>query len=227
MYNIYKERINQKSSIIASTFSTLLSILCLYLNSENDNIVNQSIIISLGYVLFILNFDYKKWQYSFCFLSVLLVFTFYIKEIYYLIATIGLFLFLRNFLKNRSFYPFLIGLVLVITVGSNIVCNHQTDFNYKLSLTDNFEGQDHLFHSVIASNYKTKGICTTSLHDSPKFKYWDFSNRIAAKFSSHLGIRAFDFYNLIFPIFIWSIFLFLSYQILEFLFLRNYKTLII
>lgn len=216
MINLKKENINRNNSITVSVFSILLSALVLYLNTENDNNINKSILISLGYVLFIINFEYNKWKYSFCILTVLLIFSFYLKETYYILSVIGFSLFLKNFLNNRSFYPYLIGLILVIFVGSNIVCNHQTDFNYKLSLTDNFKGQDHLFHSVIASNYKTKGICTTSLHDSPKLNYWDLSNRIAANFSDHLGIRALDFYNLIFPIFIWSIFLFLSYQVLDF-----------
>ena len=209
--------------LVPSFFNILMCAALLHLNNEDDLILDKSVYMLCGIILFIINSGYFLKNYRFAITTVFIILIYNFSFITILFSILGYVLFLIVLISSKKkFTAFFWGFLFSFALGNNIICNYQTDFLYKFSLSNYYDGTDNVFHAVVASNLKNKGICTTSLHDYPEFKYWDLSNSFVAKFSKYLNIRSFDFYNIHFPIFIWSLILYFSLSFIQILKIQRF-----
>ena len=177
-----------------------------FFNLDNDTHIHKSLVIIIGYVLFIINFDVmvKRYTYSIGFITVLI--SLYNEYIFYSISITG-FLIFTYIIYKCKLYGIIVAVFLSLLIFPHTTNNFQSDPLFEHSLIDKTDRHDLFYHSTIASNYKINNFCTTALHGAPKFKYWDLTNILSSKLSIILNIRCIDIYNYILPILLWLILL--------------------
>lgn len=123
-------------------------------------------------------------------------------------SIIGFLIFIYIIYKYKwNLYGIIVAVFLSLLIFPHTTNNFQSDPLFEHSLIDKTDRHDLFYHSTIASNYKNYNFCTTALHGTPEFKYWDLTNILASKLSVLLDIRCIDIYNYILPIFLWIVLL--------------------